>query len=126
MHRARFYGLFIDAPTADAEASVEFWSRALGVAPDRADDDDDYTLLPGAIPGIELEVQAVDDAPRYHIDIETDDIEAEAARLIALGATVVAKPGWVVLRAPGGHLLCVVAVQSDPAFFAKNSRVYPG
>jgi glyoxalase superfamily protein len=124
MHRARFYGLFIDAPLDHADASVGFWAQALGVQPEHADDDDDYTRLPDAIPGIELEVQAVDDTPRYHIDIETDDIEAEAQRLIGLGAEVIRKPGWYVLRAPGGHILCVVAVQSDPEFFEKNSRVY--
>lgn len=125
MHRARFYGLFIDSPLDQADASVAFWSQALGVPAEPEDDDDDYIHLPGAIPGIELEVQAVDDAPRYHIDIETDDIEAEAQRLVGLGATVIAKPGWYVLRAPGGHILCVVAVQSEPEFFEKNARVYP-
>jgi hypothetical protein len=36
-------------------------------------------------------VQAVDHASRAHIDIETDDIEAEVRRLEALGATRVAR-----------------------------------
>jgi predicted enzyme related to lactoylglutathione lyase len=125
MHRARFYGLFIDSPLDTAEASIDFWSQAFGVEPEREADDEDYTRLLDAVPGIEVEVQAVDDAPRYHIDIETDDIEAEAQRLIGLGAEVIRKPGWYVLRAPGGHILCVVAVQSDPEFFAKHAKVYP-
>jgi hypothetical protein len=71
-------------------------------------------------------VQAVDDAPRYHLDIETDDVAAETARLVALGAEVVnTHESWQVLRAPGGHLLCVVPVQSDRAFFAERSRSWP-
>jgi len=102
---------------------VAFWSAALGATP--YVEDDSYTLLTGAHDGLAVEVQAVDEeAARYHVDIETDDVEAETARLIALGATVVARPpGWYVLRAPGGHLLCVVAVQSERAYFEANSTV---
>ena len=56
-----------------------------------------------------MAVQSVDDTARYHIDIETDDLAAEVARLTGLGATPVSQ--WLdchVLRAPGGHLLCVI------------------
>ncbi len=123
MHRYRLFGLFIDTPAAEADQAVEFWSGALGATTESADGDA-YTQLVGAHPGLRIEVQAVDDTPRYHVDIETDDVAAEAARLIALGATVVVRPpGWVVLRAPGGHLLCVVAVQSDPAYFQAHATV---
>jgi hypothetical protein len=123
MHRYRVFGLFVDAPLDTAAQAVSFWSAALGADPQAEEGDDAYTRLHGALPGMELEVQAVDDRPRYHLDIETDDVEAEALRLIRLGAAVVSRPtGWYVLRAPGGHLLCVVKVQSDPAFFAANSR----
>jgi predicted RNA-binding protein (virulence factor B family) len=122
MHRYRMYGLFVDAPLHAADAAVAFWSAALGARPSAGDDA--YTRLDGALSGLVMEVQAVDDAPRYHLDIETDDVPAEVARLIGLGATVVTDSGtWTVLRAPGGHLLCVVPVQSDKAFFAANSRV---
>ncbi|MCA2227752.1 VOC family protein [Nonomuraea aurantiaca] len=31
------------------------------------------------------------DAPRFHVDIETDDVEAETRRLLALGASEVAQ-----------------------------------
>ena len=72
-----------------------------------------------------MEVQAVDDAPRYHLDIETDDVSAEVGRLIGLGATEMARrDGWTVLRALGGHLVCVVPVQSDPEFFSTNARSF--
>jgi hypothetical protein len=43
----------------------------------------------------------------------------------ALGATEhVRHDGWGVLRAPGGHLLCVVPVQSDRALFEATARTW--
>jgi hypothetical protein len=125
MHRRRLFGLFIDVPRAEGPAAVAFWSAALGATP--YVEDESYTRLTGAHDGLAVEVQSIDgEPPRYHVDIETDDVEAEAARLIALGATVLAQHhGWYVLRAPSGHVLCVVAVQSEPAYFEANSTVIP-
>jgi hypothetical protein len=49
-----------------------------------------------------------------HLDIETDDIPAEVARLEKLGATVDKRlERWVVMRAPSGQRFCVVRVQRD-------------
>jgi hypothetical protein len=70
MHRTRVFGFFIDAPLDAADAAVRFWSGALGTAT-RTEPGDPFTRLVDALPGdIALEVQAVDDAPRYHLDIE--------------------------------------------------------
>jgi hypothetical protein len=54
-------------------------------------------------------VQRIDHDPRVHLDIESDDIEAEVARLEQLGARRV-RDGlrWVVMQAPTGHRFCVV------------------
>ncbi len=82
-------------------------------------------MLAGALPGIAVGVQAVEDSPRHHVDIETDDVDAEVERLAALGAVEVAQ--WLdchILRAPGGHLLCVVPVHSSAEFFAANARTW--
>ncbi|WP_254909659.1 VOC family protein [Micromonospora sp. NBS 11-29] len=71
-------------------------------------------------------MQAVDDAPRHHLDIETDDVPAEVERLRGLGATPVSR--WQdchVLRAPGGHLVCVIPVASDPELFAATATRWP-
>jgi hypothetical protein len=44
-----------------------------------------------------------------HLDIETDDVDAEAARLERLGARRVEKiKTWWVMEAPSGHRFCVV------------------
>ncbi len=82
-------------------------------------------MLGGALPGIAMGVQEVEDSPRYHVDIETDDVDAEVERLAALGAVEVAR--WRdchVLRAPGGHLLCVVPVHSSAEVFAAHARTW--
>jgi hypothetical protein len=52
---------------------------------------------------------------------------AETERLKALGALEhVRNDGWVVLRAPGGHLLCVVPVQSAGELFDATARTWDG
>lgn len=124
MHRSRLFGIFIDTPAPDAAA--EFWSAALGVPARPVAGEEQFTALDGALPDLTLDVQAIDDAPRYHVDIETDDVEAEVARLTALGAEPVSR--WLdchTLRAPGGHLLCVVPVHSDAETFQRLARTWP-
>lgn len=124
MHRSRVHAILIDTPAAQADAAVDFWSAALGAAAWRGAHEQ-FTGLRGAVPGLLAAVQAVDDAPRYHLDIETDDLTAEVARLTALGAEPVSR--WedaCVLRAPGGHLLCVVPLQGDPEAFASSARTW--
>ena len=49
-----------------------------------------------------------------HLDIETDDVPAEVARLENLGAKRVAEVhSWVVMEAPTGQRFCVVRVIRD-------------
>jgi hypothetical protein len=124
-HRSRLSTILIDAPGGEAPAVAAFWSRALGVPARPVADEQQFTSLPGALPGLVLAVQAVDDHARYHVDIETDDVEAETARLVALGAVEIGR--WLdcrTLRAPGGHLVCVIPRHSDPETFARLSRAW--
>lgn len=82
-------------------------------------------MLPDVLPDLVVAVQAVDDAPRYHLDVETDDVDAETARLVALGAVPVAAwQGCRTLRAPGGLLLCVIPQHSDDETFRRLARVW--
>ncbi|AQS65825.1 VOC family protein [Streptomyces pactum] len=126
MHRSRVYAVIIDTPEAEAAQSARFWSAALGVVAQPFPPAPQFTNLHQALPGLETAVQAVDDAPRIHLDIETDDIEAETARLIGLGAEQIAQ--WQechVLRVPGGHVVCVLPVESAPAEFEAQANVWP-
>ncbi len=125
MHRSRVYGLFIDVSSSEVEASVAFWSAALGADPQTSAGEEHFTRLRDALPGLIVGTQEIDDEPRYHIDIETDDVDAEVARLRALGAVEVSR--WLdchVLRAPGGHLLCVIPVHSAPEIFRAHARTW--
>ncbi|MBL0951318.1 MAG: VOC family protein, partial [Pseudomonas sp.] len=53
-------------------------------------------------------IQPVSHEARAHLEIDTDSIPDEVARLERLGATVVIrKEAWVVMQAPSGHRFCV-------------------
>jgi hypothetical protein len=126
MHRSRLVGILFDTPAPQVGAATDFWSAALGVQTWPAPGEEQFTVLLDAVPGFFTVIQSVDDAPRYHIDIETDDLAAEVARLTALGAEPVNR--WKdahTLRAPGGHMFCVVPVHSDPETFASSARTWP-
>jgi predicted enzyme related to lactoylglutathione lyase len=122
-HRSRLCAALIDVPREDYQRTVEFWRAALSAAGVSTPEDPDYTTFGEPTPGVQLMVQAIDERmSRVHLDIETDDIEAEVARLTALGATEVERHGWVVMRDPVGNVFCVVAVQLRDAFEAHATR----
>ncbi|MGX1307393.1 putative enzyme related to lactoylglutathione lyase [Amorphus suaedae] len=107
-HQSALEGFVIDCQVDDLDAAAAFWSAALG-ATARPDEDGKYVHLSGAFGGLDLLLQAVDHAPRIHMDLRSDDIEAEAARLEALGARRVgAVQRWIVMEAPTGHRFCIV------------------
>lgn len=126
MHRSRLSTLLIDVPADQAQEATGFWSAALGVPTQSAPGEPQFIGLKDAVPGLVTAIQSVDDAPRYHVDIETDDVAAEIGRLTALGAVEVSSwQGCHTLRAPGGHLLCVIPQHSDPAEFAAAAHTWP-
>ena len=54
-------------------------------------------------------MQAVDHPSRVHLDIKTDNLDAEVRRLEDLGATRVRRvKEWWVMQAPSGHRFCVI------------------
>jgi hypothetical protein len=109
MHRSRFAGLIIDCDTDDLPAAADFWSAALGYDKKAPDNNGLYVGLETPIREPYFEVQKVDHASRVHIDIESDDIEAEVIRLEALGARRIGQiRSWVVMEAPTGQRFCVV------------------
>lgn len=70
-------------------------------------------------------VQKVTHESRVHLDVETDDIEAEVARLEKLGAKRVGDvKRWVVMEAPTGQRFCVVRPQRSD--FQERASVREG
>ena len=116
MHRSRLNGILIDCNVDNIDAAARFWAEALGrpVNRDHPGTRGDYVMLTDRPDEIAIQVQRVDHESRVHIDIETDDIPAEVARLEKLGATVDERlERWVVMRAPSGQRFCVVRVQRE-------------
>jgi len=107
-HRSRLAGFIIDCEGGSLAEAASFWSQALGLAVVEPDEggEDTYARLDGSPLGLHIEVQKVEHPSRVHLDIESDDIEAEAKRLIALGAKEIARPHdsrWNDLEAPTGQ-----------------------
>ncbi|AKJ01390.1 hypothetical protein ATI61_10399 [Archangium gephyra] len=116
MHRSRLAAFVIDCKSEDIEAATTFWSKALGrpVVP-HTPEDANYRELTAAAEEPMLLVQKVDHPGRIHLDIESDDIEAEVKRLEALGAKRVEFiKRWWVMEAPTGQRFCVVRPQRGP------------
>jgi hypothetical protein len=115
VHKSKLAGFIIDCETDDLDGAANFWGPALGMAvrtlpPDEAAT---YKKLEDRQHGLSIEVQTVQHPSRVHLDIESDDLEAEVRRLEALGAKrVQAIKTWVVMEAPTGQRFCVIRVQS--------------
>lgn len=122
-HRSALVALVLDCQVADLGASTAFWSAALQRAVANPDQDGDgrYAELASTADEPFVLLQRVDHAARVHLDIETDDLDAEARRLEALGATRVAQvKRWWVMQAPTGHRFCVVQQQAEKPGIARN------
>jgi hypothetical protein len=116
MHRSRLSTFVIDCQAKDVDAATAFWSKALArdVVPESVDDGTYRELRTKPEEPMVL-IQAVDHESRIHLDIESDDLEAEVKRLEALGAKrVELRKRWWVMEAPTGQRFCVVNPQRGP------------
>lgn len=116
MHRSRLAGVIIDCETDDLTNAAAFWSQALGyeVHPSSLPEDQGYVLLETRAGELHIELQKVTHPSRVHIDIETDDVEAEVSRLERLGAKRHQKVrNWWVMEAPSGHRFCVISADKS-------------
>ena len=114
MHRSRLSTVVIDCQTADLDSAAQFWAQALNRPARRPADpaDGNYRDLETPPGEMVVVIQQVDHASRVHIDIETDDLDAEVARLEKLGARRVGfVKRWWVMEAPTGQRFCVVRPQ---------------
>ena len=125
MHRSRLCALLIDCQGGDIDQAAEFWSKALGrpTDPGHPGTRGNYRMLETPPDEPIIQLQRVEHESRVHLDIETDDIPAEVARLENLGARVVRRlERWVVMEAPTGHRFCVVRLQRPG--FPKNATAW--
>jgi len=126
MHKSKLSGFIIDCETLDLERSADFWGNALGM-PVRAlppGEGEIYKRLEDNQHGLHIEVQAVSHESRVHLDIETDDVEAEVQRLEKLGAKRFQMVRtWWVMEAPTGQRFCVVRASSTD--FDAKASVWP-
>ncbi|MBM7074458.1 VOC family protein [Shewanella sp. 202IG2-18] len=114
MHKSRLAAFVLDSQVSDIEQANKFWEQALGMPCVRSDEDwkDKYSSLETPVSQPNLLIQKVEHQSHIHLDIETDNIEAEVKRLLNLGASVHKKmERWVVMEAPTGHRFYVVQPQ---------------
>jgi Glyoxalase-like domain len=111
MHKSRLSTFVIDCRSEDLDAATRFWSAALG-RPSKPSNEPDYADLTASPEEPLLMVQKVSHESRIHLDIESDDLDAEVKRLEALGAKRLAfVKRWWVMEAPTGQRFCVVNPQ---------------
>ncbi|RPI62060.1 MAG: VOC family protein [Lysobacterales bacterium] len=125
MHRSRLAGFIIDCKTDDLKSAATFWGGALGmeVRALPAAEGNKYVQLVDPQDRLHVEVQSVSHASRVHLDIETDDVEAEVLRLERLGAKKVQKiHTWWVMEAPTGQRFCVVRAKGSS--FTAEARTW--
>jgi hypothetical protein len=107
-HRSLITAIVIDVPSTNHADEVAFWGAASGHPLAQLSHAEYHGARLG--PSTVLLVQELGDGdPRVHIDIHTDDVAAEVARLETLGAGTVERfEEWVVMRDPAGLPFCVV------------------
>ncbi len=101
---------------ADLDVMTAFWSRALHLSPSSAEPGDEFRVLRGEHASLSLQRSRTPVSARdqMHLDLYTDDLVAEVARLTGLRAKAVRRhrePGddYVVMTDPEGNEFCVCA-----------------
>lgn len=123
MHRILLREVVIDAPSETFSATARFWASALLTQARQVSQFPEFTALldPAALSVVGLQDTGQGGPARFHLDIETDDVPAEVARLRRLGAVQVAEGRtWVVMQDPSGLMFDVVPYESDA--FGERSR----
>ncbi|HEX6149212.1 VOC family protein [Nocardioides sp.] len=116
-HRTRLAQVCVDSPIEVHDREVAFWRELLrgrwvdSSAPEFAGKWHDDAGSP-----IQLLFQRLDEPTgpvRAHLDLGTDDLDAEVRRLVGVGAEDIGRGhGWHVLRDPAGLLFC--ATENSP------------
>jgi predicted enzyme related to lactoylglutathione lyase len=127
-HRSRLCHFVIDCD--DLDRAAEFWAAALDATEERLREPSYYVYRQLRLPDSDIRVllQRTSDAKsskeRMHLDIETDDVEAEVKRLEELGASrwdhqqERGYDFWV-MRDPWDNEFCVLQA-TFPEFLARR------
>ncbi len=124
MHYSHLSKVVIDLTSDVHDEGLEFWQGALGLPMEQFAK---YPEFHGAhLHHKEFGVlvqELTEGQSRVHLDIHTDDLDAEVARLQALGATVAQEAGhWKIMRDPAGLLFCVIPVPQGTLNDANAAR----
>jgi hypothetical protein len=100
----------IDVPERVLESEGRFWSSALGwhVGPPWTGHPELRSFEPPEGDSY-LHLQRIDDGPRLHLDLDSDDPASTVDHAVRLGAGIVRDADeWTTLHSPGGLPFCVV------------------
>ncbi|KGN30545.1 glyoxalase [Knoellia sinensis KCTC 19936] len=110
----------VTADTTDALELGTWWAEQTG-AEVAEENDGHYVMVRGGGLPVVLAFQKVDEVTpgknRLHLDLTTDDLEAETERLLAAGASLVGRRGdenfrWHTLADPQGNEFCIATQQA--------------
>lgn len=121
-HYSTIAKIVIDVPAGAHDRELAFWQGAAGQElPQIWSGEYHGGMLPGH--DLMLLVQRLDaGAPRVHLDIHTDNLDAEVARLERLGAVRVSQvQSWWVMRDPAGLVFCVLP-ESPGSLTGENAQ----
>jgi len=114
-HRSRIVQVCIDSPVGRHEVEVEFWRSATQGSWEPGDAEEFAGKLRPEEGPVQLLLQRLGPdssatVTSAHIDLGTDDVDAEVKRVAALGAERIHPGrGWFTLRDPAGMEFCVTA-----------------
>jgi len=110
--------VFVDLAPEEHDEATALWQAITGyrLSAARGEAGEFATLVPPD-GDAHLRTQRLDDgASGTHLDLHVADLDAAVEEAIALGATLVARPGHAILRSPGGYPFCLVTgAASRPA-----------
>jgi len=107
--------------TLDADSLATWWAEQTGGEVVERNDGWYVIVVGGSLP-VRLAFQKVPDPTpgknRVHLDLVSPDLDAEVDRLLAAGASLVARRGdetfrWVTLADPHGNVFCVAEAGPD-------------
>jgi hypothetical protein len=125
--RVQWLTAFLDLPrTAEGKAAVDFWLAVTGstLSARRGESQEFATLVPSQGDAF-LRIQEIGgDKAGLHLDLHVEDVRAEAASAVALGAKTVEDLGeLIVMRSPGGLDFCLALIGDES--IRPNPELWP-